>query len=91
MKKILLASAFALFGTFAMANESINENLDEIKEISIKEFTDMLLRGDICLDVEFNYSCCYETRTVCGYNAEEVGETALLQWDLFDDYWCGEN
>ncbi len=28
MKKILLMSAFALFGTFAMANESLEQTLD---------------------------------------------------------------
>ena len=34
MKKILLASAFALFGTFAMANEVENDKYEVKYEIS---------------------------------------------------------
>ncbi|QTV04890.1 hypothetical protein [Faecalibacter bovis] len=55
MKKILFASAFALFGTFAMANET-----KEIKEEASKAQTE-----ENCIKV--NYSCGVSA-DICNFN-----------------------
>lgn len=81
MKKILFASAFALIGTFAMANEVKNS---EVKEESKSEKVEAL--EIVCIPVQL--SCtedCFMMDTEIVYTNGQI----IAELKAQDDYVCG--
>ena len=81
MKKMLLASAFALFGTFAMANAT-NVELDE-KSVSVEDVVEI-----VCMPITL--SCGVED---C-FNYDNSKPLSIYQFwdevDAQDAYVCGD-
>ena len=83
MRKILLASAFALFGTFAMANEISNDSKNKNEESTLDELVEIK-----CMPIQLS---CMED---CFFYDDEYPMTPMqffAELVFQEAYVCGEN